>query len=109
MLTKVGELLQNDKRITDETFRQFLRGDEFMIVANDTNLTVTFKAAEHIRKLIEDTKFVIDNKTFSLIVSCGVTEYKSGGYDFDNITEQVNVARIDAKKHEGKNCSISVI
>jgi predicted signal transduction protein with EAL and GGDEF domain len=34
ILKKVGMLLGNDKRATDETFRYFQRGDEFLIVLN---------------------------------------------------------------------------
>jgi len=105
ILKKVGELLGNDKRITDETFRQFLRGDEFLVIANETNLGDAFKAAERKRKLIEKTLFKVDGQSYSLTVSCGVTEYKKGEDNFTSLTDRVNTALIDAKAQKGKNCT----
>ncbi|WP_395065284.1 GGDEF domain-containing protein [Flavobacterium sp.] len=106
ILKKLGELLNNDKRATDETFRFFLRGDEFLVVANETNLNQAFQAAERKRKLIETTSFEIENKTYFLNVSCGVTEMKKDD-DFKSITDRVNSALIEAKK--SKNCTKTII
>ncbi len=106
ILSKLGELLNNDKRATDETFRFFLRGDEFLVVTNETNLNQAFQAAERKRKLIETTSFEIGNKTYFLNVSCGVTEMKKDD-DFKSITDRVNSALIEAKK--SKNCTKTII
>lgn len=109
ILGKVGELLSNDKRVTDEIFRQFLRGDEFLIVTNDTNLTEAYHAAERKRKLIENTTFIVDGKSFRLTVSCGVTEFKKGEDTYQSITDRVNSALIIAKDQPHKNCSKTTI
>ena len=109
VLSKLGELLGNDKRITDETFRQFLRGDEFVIIASDTSLNDAVKAAERKRSLIENTTFVVEEKPMKLTVSCGVTEFKKTKDDFVSITDRVNQALLDAKKVSGKNNTKSII
>jgi diguanylate cyclase (GGDEF)-like protein len=109
VLGKLGELLSNDKRASDETFRQFLRGDEFVIVANDTSLNDAVKAAERKRNLIENTTFIVENKPMKLSVSCGVTEYKRAKDDFVSITDRVNQALLDAKRVSGKNNTKSTI
>jgi diguanylate cyclase (GGDEF)-like protein len=109
ILAKLGELLNNDKRITDETFRQFLRGDEFVVITNETNLNDAYKAAERKRILIEKTSFVIGDTAHKLTVSCGVTEYKKGKDDFKSITERVNQALVEAKKQTGKNVTKTII
>lgn len=109
ILGKVGELLSNDKRITDEVFRQFLRGDEFLIVTNDTNLTEAFHAAERKRKLIENTTFIVEGKSFRLTVSCGVTELNKGKESYQSITNRVNSALSIAKQQPNKNCSKTII
>jgi diguanylate cyclase (GGDEF) domain len=109
ILAKVGELLGNDKRITDEVFRQFLRGDEFLIVTEDTNLTEAFHASERKRKLIENTTFMVDDKSFRLTVSCGVTEFKKDTDTYESITDRVNSALLIAKKQSGKNCSKTIV
>ena len=109
ILNKVGQLLSNDKRITDETFRQFLRGDEFIVVANETNLNNAFRAAERKRKLIESTGFIVDGISYNLTVSCGVTEFKKDSDDYFAITDRTNAALVEAKKQIGKNCTKTVI
>lgn len=76
VLKKLWEFLNNDKRITDETFRYFYRGDEFIVVASETSLNQAFQAAERKRKSIEKTFFSVDGKNYELTVCCGVTELK---------------------------------
>ncbi len=109
ILGKLGELLGNDKRATDETFRQFLRGDEFVVIANDTSLNDAIKAAERKRMLIANTTFVVDEKPFKLTVSCGVTEFKKGKDKSDTLTNRVNQALVEAKGVAGKNNTKSII
>lgn len=109
ILSKLGELLGSDKRATDETFRQFLRGDEFVVIANETNLNDAIRAAERKRTLIANTTFIIDEKPFKITVSCGVTEFKKSKDDLDSITNRVNQALVEAKAVAGKNNTKSII
>lgn len=60
-------------RATDETYRFYMRGDEFLIIAQQTSLTNAKLAADRKRKLIESTTLNVNDKNYKLTVSCGVT------------------------------------
>lgn len=108
ILKKLGELLGNDKRVTDETFRYFNRGDEFLVVAYDTTLSQAMQAAERKRKLIQKNLFSVDGKNHRLTVCCGVTEFKKND-DYTSITDRVIEALNEAKKISGKNNTQSIV
>lgn len=108
ILKKVGELLGNDKRATDETFRYFNRGDEFLVVAAETSLSQAYQAAERKRKLIEKNLFSIEGVNHQLTVCCGVAELKKGD-DYTAITNRVIEALNEAKKISGKNNTKSIV
>ena len=50
MLAKLGELLNKDSRITDNVYRYYMRGDEFLLVAFKTNLSDAQQAGNRKRK-----------------------------------------------------------
>lgn len=108
VLKKLGELLGNDKRVTDKTFRFYQRGDEFMIVASETSARNALLAAERKRKLIQQACFVVDNNSYYLKVSCGVTEYKRGE-NYQSLINRVTSALNEAKAQKNKNCSKLII
>ncbi|MDE3234517.1 MAG: GGDEF domain-containing protein [Bacteroidota bacterium] len=108
ILKKLGELLGNDKRVTDETFRYFNRGDEFLVVAYDTTLSQAIQAAERKRKLIQKNLFSVDGKNHQLTVCCGVTELKKND-DYTSFTDRVTEALNEAKKIAGKNNTKSIV
>ena len=97
ILKKLGELLGNDKRVTDETFRYFNRGDEFLVITNDTSSVDAFRAAERKRKHIQNTSFEVNNQVYTLTVSCGVKEYKRDD-TFSSLTGRAISALNEAKK-----------
>lgn len=103
ILNRLGQLLNSDKRATDETFRQFLRGDEFVVIAKDTNMGDAIKAAERKRKMIENNVFNIDEVFYKLTVSCGVTEFKKEKDTIDSFLNRASIALMSAKKIKGKN------
>ena len=104
ILSKLWILLNNDSRSTDQVFRYFVKGDEFIIIAKDTNISNAHLAAERKRKLIENTAFVIDWKTFNITVSCGVTEFTFGEQK-DIVIQRLNKALQEAKSVKWKNCT----
>lgn len=108
ILKKLGELLGNDKRVTDETFRYFNRGDEFLVVAYDTTLSQAIQAADRKRKLIHKNLFSVDGKNHQLTVCCGVTEFKKND-DYTTITDRATEALNEAKKVAGKNSTKSIV
>lgn len=107
VLQNLGELLGNDKRVTDETFRFFNRGDEFLIVAKETNLSQAVQASERKRKMIEKNIFSIDESKHKLTVSCGVTILKKGD-SVDSLIDRVSDALKIAKETIGKNNTKSI-
>ncbi len=107
VLKKLGELLGNDKRVTDETFRYFLRGDEFIVVAKETNLHQAYQAAERKRTLISNHGFEVEGNIYSLTVSCGITELKKDD-DYESFTDRVSKALNLAKQEKKKNCTKSL-
>jgi diguanylate cyclase (GGDEF)-like protein len=108
ILKKLGELLGNDKRATDETFRYFNRGDEFLIVASETNSNQAYQAAERKRKWIQKNLLSVDGINHQLTVCCGVTEFKKKD-DYTSFTDRVIEALNVAKKVAGKNNTKSIV
>lgn len=108
ILKKLGELLGNDKRATDETFRYFNRGDEFLVVASDTSLSQAMQAAERKRKFIQKNLFSVEGKNHQLTVCCGVTEFKKDD-NYTSFTDRVIEALNEAKKIKVKNNTKSIV
>ena len=106
-LNKVGKFLIKDIRSSDEIYRYYLRGDEFLIICKNTSSRQVRKAADRIREGIQLNGFDVDKKTFKCTVSCGVT-----GYEKDEsasvVYERVERALMSAKKTDNKNCVESI-
>lgn len=102
ILKSLGQLLNSDKRTTDETFRMF-KGDEYVVIAKNTCLSDAFKAAERKRDMIENNTFLIKEENFKLTVSCGVTEFKKEEDDIDAFLNRASLALSTAKETKGKN------
>jgi diguanylate cyclase (GGDEF)-like protein len=102
ILSKLGKLLNKDSRITDETYRYFMRGDEFLIIAKETSISNAQLASERKRKLIQDSTLIVDNGSYRLTVCCGVTEFNKSEKSEEAI-ERLNKALQNAKKKPNKN------
>lgn len=107
LIRKVGEILGTDKRATDELFRQFQKGDEFLVVAEKTNLNGARIAAERKRELIEQTHFEIESSMHKVTVSCGIAEM-----NLESDTTVTLIARttkaLKLAKDKGKNCTEAI-
>ncbi|RBW63423.1 GGDEF domain-containing protein [Tenacibaculum sp. E3R01] len=102
ILSKLGNLLNKDSRITDETYRYFMRGDEFLIIAKQTSISNAQLASDRKRKLIQDSTFIVDGDNFRLTVCCGVTEFNKNEKGSDAL-ERLSQAMQNAKKKPKKN------
>lgn len=104
VLSKLGNLLRNDGRATDTTFRQHAKGDEFIIIAKGTSLQNARLAANRKRDLIKDTSFEIKgiDVVVTLTICCGVVEYNNLD-DQETILKRAHRAMMSAKTKEGKN------
>ena len=103
VLTKVGMLLNSDNRATDISFRQYFKGDEFIIITKETSLSNAIIATERKRKLFE-SGIHINNNIYNLTVSCGVTEYNFSSDTLESALLRLNDALKLAKRSSGKNC-----
>lgn len=108
VLAKVGGLLKSDSRATDISFRQYLKGDEFIIVTKETELANAVRAAERKRKLFK-TGIEVENEIYHLTVSCGVTEFNFLTDSQDTALARLNNALQIAKGKANKNCVESLI
>lgn len=102
ILKSLGQLLHNDKRGTDETFRLF-KGDEYIVIAKNTCLADAVTAANRKRQSIADNTFIIDETSINLSVSCGVTEFKKEEDTIDTFINRASLALMAAKEIKGKN------
>lgn len=102
ILSKLGNLLKKDSRITDETYRYFMRGDEFLIIAKQTSILNAQLASERKRKLIQDSTFTIEEGEYKLTVCFGVTEFNKDEKSSDAL-ERLSRAMQRAKKKPHKN------
>jgi diguanylate cyclase (GGDEF)-like protein len=109
VIKKIGGVLGNDKRFTDEVFRYFQKGDEFLIVLNDTSLDGAIKAANRKKDLISKIIFEVNDIAEQFTVSCGVTEFNKINDDYKTITDRLNKALQEAKKQPNKNSVKSII
>lgn len=107
ILKKLGELLGSDKRATDETFRFFQRGDEFVVIARETNLGQALQAAERKRRMISNNIFSVADNNHHITVCCGVTTLKKND-SIETLTDRVSKALKEAKGVKGKNNTKSI-
>lgn len=97
VLAKVGTLLRSDSRITDATFRQYQKGDEFIVLAKETELPNAITAARRKKDLFK-TGIEVNEKTYRLTVSCGVTEFH-----FEEDTQETALSRLNNALKVAKN------
>ena len=102
LLKKLAALLANDRRFTDEIYRFYLRGDEFLLILKETSLDGAVKAANRKRQLISRSIFEIHGVDYKLTVCCGVTEYQKED-DQLSLTNRLDRALKEAKKAPSKN------
>lgn len=96
----IGGLIMAHIRTSDIAFRY--GGDEYALLMQDTNLAVGRELAERLRRTIEQSPMIVDDKKIELTISLGVV-------CFDNETSAGElVQKVDAKlyqaKSEGRNC-----
>ncbi|OXA95195.1 GGDEF domain-containing protein [Flavobacterium hercynium] len=103
ILSEVGRLLLDDTRITDQTFRRYETGDEFVVVNSNTNITQAKIPAERKREFIAGHNFLIDDNVYKITVCCGLAQLKESD-TVKTLLDRANYAmRNIAKKSLNKN------
>jgi len=94
VLTRIGELLPEYVRGSDECFRY--GGEEFAIVLPHTATKEAKRVAERIRKAIRETRMLCDGKAVSVTTSVGVASLQLGG-DAIGLIRAADLALYEAK------------
>lgn len=76
------------------------RGDQFLVVQTDCEPRSFIRAMEEIRQSVEVTKFHYSGQTFSVTVSCGVTESRTDDV-LTSFYERLDEALSEAKRAGG--------
>lgn len=105
ILSEIGAILKRDTRITDEAYRYFERGDEFLILARATSVDNAYRAAERKRRHIAETAFIVAGERVRVTVSCGLS-VREPGECIEDALARANTALRNAKDAEGKNSTV---
>lgn len=103
ILSEVGKLLLDDTRITDQTFRRYETGDEFVVVNTDTNITQVKIPADRKREFIANHNFLIDDEVYKITVCCGLAQLKETDTVKSLLDRADYAMRKIAKKNLNKN------
>lgn len=98
-LVIIAELLSRNCRQTDFVSRY--GGEEFVMLLPDTNVAQALFVAEKLRKIVEKTRFRVNDEHLSITVSCGVAQINEGD-STDTLFDRADKALYQAKK-EGRN------
>jgi diguanylate cyclase len=104
VLTWLGQTLVNSVRTIDTVGR--VGGEEFMIVAPDTNVEGAETVAERVRKTVEIGATDYKGETIRITVSVGMVVVDATTLvGYDQIRHAASAALSDAKK-SGRNCCV---
>lgn len=102
VLKKLGTILRMSQGTGEVISR--VGGEEFTILLNNCSLEEAHKRAESLRKIVENSFFMIKNGTMSLhiTISIGITTYEDTTTDIDQLYDHADQALYVAKK-SGRN------
>lgn len=98
MMLQLIAILKSELRKTDALFR-YRNGDEFAVIAVDTDIEGAQKFANRIKQKVNLNKFILNNETLELNISVGVSSFKDGQSSMEAQAEQ---ALIVDKKNKHK-------
>jgi len=110
VLKKLAAILKMSQDTKDIIFRN--GGEEFSVLLNDCNHKEAYEKANALRKVVENSFFVIKNGTISIhiTISIGIATYNDTTIEIDQLYDHADQALYAAKK-SGKNkvCSYSQV
>lgn len=108
VLTEFAKIVQLNVRGSSDVFiRCYKKGDEFLIIAPNTDCINAKAFAERLRKLIQENPFQVNSNYESLTMSIGVTELKNENETISDLLNRVNKALLEAKKKKNITFYIS--
>lgn len=100
ILKGVGSLIANNFRKTDVPCRY--GGEEFIILLPGTSLQGAARAAENLRKIIEEHKVIFEEKHIPVTISLGVGVFQFLEESYSDTIKKADLA-LYAAKEEGRN------
>lgn len=100
VLREIARIMKSSLRKTDLVARY--GGEEFVVILTGTDLKRAKDAAEKIRRLIEETKFVFKKQTVPITISAGVAQIEPTDKSPGDIFERADKA-LYAAKNRGRN------
>ncbi|MCK4888262.1 MAG: diguanylate cyclase, partial [Planctomycetes bacterium] len=101
ILRQMGKILKENTYSLDVVGRY--GGEEFVILMPDTSYSTAIKAAEKLRKIIDECHWDIGEKRISITVSIGIASVDSS--DSLELIKRADKALYEAKK-QGRNCIV---
>lgn len=99
VLVNVAAVVRTRLRIQDSCARW--GGEEFLLIATDTDISGGAAVAEHLRSAVATAAIVHNEKAIRVTISAGVSQYE-GNADIDACIKQADLCLFDAKAR-GRN------
>ena len=100
ILKELGRIIKADTRASDVAGR--LGGDEFMVLAPETDSGEACDISERIRAQVEQYRIEIDGEEVRASISAGVASYPAHASDINELLQKADEAMYNAKR-AGKN------
>ena len=101
MLKHIASVLESTKRAEDVLGR--IGGEEFVLLLVDPAIREARNAAERLRKQVESSSFIHNDKVLYATVSIGLAAYPEDGSDWNSVFEIAD-ERLYQSKQGGRNC-----
>lgn len=105
LLGSVADILRQNSRLVDYAFRY--GGDEFVLVLVGTDAPEAHSVGERIRKQVEDTSFVIDEKPVNLTISIGIASFPVHAKRKEDILRMADEAMYQSKNRNRNSVSLA--
>jgi diguanylate cyclase (GGDEF)-like protein len=105
ILRELAKIIKNTTRATDISSRY--GGEEFSIILPGTEIKGATRLAERLRKKIEESEFIYQDKILKITVSIGISILKEDILEEGKLIEQADLSLYNAKRN-GRNrvCSV---
>ncbi len=100
LLRAFANILKSELRSSDVAAR--FGGEEFAVLLPNTNTDGAYKVSERIRKGFENTIVIYNNKEIKTTVSIGISHFRKGTENIDDLIREADEALYEAKS-TGKN------
>ncbi len=101
VLRDISRVIRSNGVRDEDVFARY-GGEEFVILLPKTNLKYAFEIAERLRKLIENTEFIYENKRLPVTASIGVADYRKGVSTGTDLFKRADKA-VYMSKEKGRN------